>query len=85
MGGLLPQQPLPCLASSTDLWLFGLALQERYHQLPADYLSTLHEAIPLPPASTQDYMVEPYIHSARSAFKAQPIKFSLSSRNSTFL
>lgn len=70
MGGLLPEQALPCLASSTDLYLYGMALQERVTHLPPNYLSTPHPPILLPPASTQDFMVEPYIHSARSVLPA---------------
>ena len=64
-GGLLPHQPLPCLATAADLMLYSQALQQRMHFMPADYLSTPHLPIPLPPANTQDFMVEPYIHAAR--------------------
>ena len=67
-GGLLPNQALPCLASGLDLLLYSRALQERMHSLPVNFLSTPHQSIPLPPAHSQDFMVEPYIHAARWAF-----------------
>ncbi|DBA99100.1 TPA: hypothetical protein ACH3X1_014234 [Trebouxia sp. C0004] len=65
MGSWGLHRPLPCIATSEDLMLYALALQDRWPRLPPDFLSTPHAAIDLPPAGNQQLMVEPFIHVAR--------------------
>ncbi len=65
MGSWGLHRPLPCIATPEDLMLYALALQDRWPRLPADFLSTPHAAIDLPPAGNQQLMVEPFIHVAR--------------------